>query len=95
MTTEEIYKDGLCGKKFRVKRWKQGFSIKCSRKTILCRPYYEDHYQTDVKSWCKDCKEVDSSMTKRKKRKQDPIIPEGDSFYAEYCREFSGAGAEQ
>lgn len=24
-----------------------------------------------------------------------PIIPEGDSFYSEYCREFQGAGAEQ
>ena len=23
-----------------------------------------------------------------------PIIPEGDSFYSEYCREFQGAGAE-
>jgi hypothetical protein len=24
-----------------------------------------------------------------------PIIPQGDTFYSEYCREFQGAGAEQ
>ena len=24
-----------------------------------------------------------------------PIVPEGDSFYSEYCREFSGAGADR
>jgi uncharacterized C2H2 Zn-finger protein len=24
-----------------------------------------------------------------------PIIPEGDTFWAEYCREFSGTGAEE
>lgn len=26
--------------------------------------------------------------------KEDPIIPEGDSFYSEYCREFQGADPE-
>jgi hypothetical protein len=38
-----------------------------------------------------------SGYTERqcKRYKQNtPIIPEGDSFYSEYCREFAGAGPE-
>ena len=39
-----------------------------------------------IKKECADCHYGETPL---------PIIHEADSFYAEYCREFSGAGAEE
>lgn len=63
MTTEIVHTDGKCGKQFRIKRWNQGYSIKClqKQKTIVCRPYYEDYYQGDLKMFCEGCERVKQS----------------------------------
>ena len=62
MTTEIIHKDAPCGKQIRVKRWQQGYSIKClqGKKTMVGRPYYEDYYQPDLKVFCQGCEKAKS-----------------------------------
>jgi hypothetical protein len=61
MTTEIVFKDGQCGfRNIRIKRWGSGFSIKCMKrkKTIVVRPYAEDHLQYDLITFCDSCKET-------------------------------------
>lgn len=60
------------------------------RKTQICSTCTKQEYcQLTTKFSCKTC----STYTMKGLTSQ-PIIPEGDSFYSEYCREFQGAGAE-
>lgn len=64
MTTEIVFTNGKCTafKPIRFKRWDSGFSIKCmlGKKTIVGRPYCEDTLEYDLKSFCENCKEVES-----------------------------------
>ena len=60
------------------------------RKTQICSSCAKQECcQLTAKFFCKTC-----SAYTMKGLPFNPIIPECNSFYAEYCREFSGLGAE-
>ena len=52
-------------------------------------PPVPDHIFDLGKYKCKKC------LHKLELQKAELIIPQGDTFYSEYCREFSGPGADR
>jgi len=65
----------------------------CNRKL----PQVDDPVgEVPEKRKCKTCVKFEQRQKEKNEPKYDPLGPFGaDSFYSEYCREFSGPGAER